>query len=137
MAEIHESFVREDDVRAGSDRAFGLALGAIGLVPLARGRGVRWWSLGLACALLVAAAAYPPLLGPLNRLWHRLGLLLHAIVSPVVLALMFFSTVAPIGLLMRALGKDLLGLRFDPGAPSYWIERRPPGASADSMPHQF
>jgi Saxitoxin biosynthesis operon protein SxtJ len=141
LAELHESFVREDDSRAGSDRTFGLviggALGAIGLLPLLRGHGARWWSLGLAVALLLVAATRPALLGPLNRLWNRLGLLLHAVVSPVVLGLLFFTTVTPIGLLMRALGKDLLRLRLDRDAPTYWIERRPPGPSADSMPRQF
>jgi hypothetical protein len=141
LAELHESFVREDDNRPGSDRSFGLviggALGAIGLLPLLRGHGARWWSLGLAAAFLLVSATRPAFLGPLNRLWHRLGLLLHAVVSPVVLGLLFFSTVTPIGLLMRALGKDLLRLRLDRDAPTYWIERRPPGPGPDSMPRQF
>jgi len=141
LAELHESFVREEDVPAGSDRAFGLilggALGVIGLLPLLRGHGPRWWSLALAAAFLLAATARPARLAFLNRLWHRLGLLLHAAVSTVVLGLLFFSTVTPIGLLMRALGKDLLRLRFDPDATTYWIERRPPGPSPDSMPRQF
>jgi hypothetical protein len=141
VAELHESFVREEDVRAGSDRAFGLtiggALGVIGLLPLFRGHGTRWWSLALAAAFLLAAAARPTLLASLKRLWHRLGLLLHAIVSPVVLGLLFFTTVTPIGLLMRGLGRDLLRLRFEPDAPTYWIERRPPGPARDSMPRQF
>jgi Saxitoxin biosynthesis operon protein SxtJ len=141
LAELHENFIREEDAPAGSDRAFGLVLGGvlglIGLLPLLRGHGARWWALGLAGAFFLASATQPALLGPLNRLWHRLGLLLHSVVSPVVLGLLFFTTVTPIGLLMRALGRDLLRLRFEPDAPTYWIERRPPGPSPDSMPRQF
>lgn len=141
LAEIHERFDRDEEVGSGSERSFGLvmglALGAIGLLPLLRGDRPRWWSLGLAGALLGAAVVFPPILAPLNRLWHRLGRALHAVVSPVVMALLFYTTVTPIGLLMRALGKDLLRLRLDPDAPTYWIERHPPGPSADTMPRQF
>jgi len=141
LAELHESFVRDEDLRTGSDRAFGLIMGLaftlVGLLPLLHRHGVRWWSVGLAAGLLLVSATRPDLLGPVNRLWHRLGLLLHMVVSPVVLGLLFFTTVTPIGLVMRALGRDLLRLRFDPGAQTYWIERRPPGPSADSMPRQF
>ena len=89
-------------------------------------------------ALFLAAALLAPrVLAPLNQLWLRFGLLLHKVVSPVVLSLVFFSTVTPIGLLLRRLGKDPLRLRFDPDAPTYWIERRPPGPSGDSMPKQY
>jgi hypothetical protein len=58
-------------------------------------------------------------------------------VSPVVLAVMFYLLVAPIGLLWRVLGKDPLRLRFDPRAASYWIERRPPGPEPETFTNQF
>jgi hypothetical protein len=65
------------------------------------------------------------------------GLLLHAVVNPIVMALLFFTTVTPIALILRAQGKDPLRLRRDPDARSYWIERRPPGPMPDTMPRQF
>ena len=68
-----------------------------------------------------------PCLRPLNRLWLKFGLLLHKVVNPIVMALVFFGTVLPTGLIMRVLGKDLLRLKRQPDANSYWIERRPPG----------
>jgi hypothetical protein len=139
--ESHESYSHDEEVQRPPDRQFGLVFTAvfllIGAWPLLWGRPVRWWSLGLAAAFLVAALAAPGLLAPLNRVWLKLGLLMHKVVSPVVLGLVFFSTVTPIGLLLRALGKDPLRLRFDPAAPTYWIERRPPGPSGQSMPKQF
>ena len=77
------------------------------------------------------------MLAPFNALWFRFGLLLHRVVSPVILALLFFTTVAPVGLLMRAFGKDPLRLKKDRAADSYWILREPPGPSPESMKQQF
>jgi hypothetical protein len=65
------------------------------------------------------------------------GLVLHRCVSPLVLGLVYFSTVTPIGLVLRVLGKDPLRLRFDREAESYWIERRPPGPAGPTMSKQF
>ncbi len=140
-AEIHERLVAEKVVRGSSDRSFGLVIaivfGLLGLWPLVQGRPVRWWSLAVAAIVLLAALALPRTLGLLNRLWLKMGLLLHACINPVIMGLLFYTTVTPIGLLMRLLGRDLLRLRFDPDAPTYWIERCPRGPSPDTMPRQF
>jgi len=88
-------------------------------------------------AVFAVAMLAPTLLAPLNRLWTRFGLLLHRIVSPVVLGIMFFLVVTPMGLLMRAFGKDPLRLRFEKDLPSYWINRNPPGPAPDTLDHQF
>jgi predicted membrane metal-binding protein len=137
----HESYGHEDAVERPPDRQFGLVFTAvfaiIGAWPVLGGRPIRWWSLVLAAAFLTIALTAPHLLAPLNRVWLWIGLLMHRVVSPIVLGLLFFSTVTPIGLLLRALGKDPLRLRFDPEAPTYWIERRPPGPAGDSMSNQF
>ena len=53
------------------------------------------------------------------------------------MGLLFYLVVTPTGLVMRMLGKDLLRLRFDPQAKSYWIERRPPGPAPETMKDQF
>jgi len=139
--QIHESFARDDEVRSSSDRAFGFvfvaAFGLVGLLPLWRGVPPRWWSLAVAAVLLALALLAPRALAPLNRLWIIVGLLLHRLLNPLVMALLFFTTVTPIALIMRAMGKDPLRLRLDPNVPTYWIDRRPPGPSADTMPRQF
>jgi hypothetical protein len=141
-SDSHETFTRPAEaVKGSSDRTFGLVFSAVfllvGLWPAVHGRFPRWWALGVAAAFLVTTLVWPRALTPLNRLWTRLGLLLHRVTSPVILGLLFYGTVTPMGLLLRLLGKDLLRLRFDPDAASYWIERRPPGPAPDTMPHQF
>ncbi len=66
-----------------------------------------------------------------------LGLLLGRVVSPIVMALLFFLVVTPTAFLFRLLGKDPLRLAAEPRAGTYWIERRPPGPPPDTMANQF
>ena len=137
----HESYARDEETPGSSNRAVGLVMAAafllIGLFPLFRGRTVRWWSLAAAAVFLLSGLLYPRILGPLNRVWLKLGLLMHGVVNPLVMGLLFYGTVTPMGVLLRRLGKDPLRLRLDPAADTYWIERRPPGPAPDTMPRQF
>jgi hypothetical protein len=137
----HESYSREEIVIGGSDRSFGIVMTvAFAVLSLLNWwhDGHWWrWTGGIAVLFLVAALFYSAALKPLNRLWLKFGLLLHKVVNPIVMALVFFGAVLPTGLLMRALGKDLLRLKRQPDANSYWIERRPPGPPPESMKDQF
>lgn len=137
----HESYTRLESVQSGSNRSFGFVFasffGIVGLLPLLTGSASKPWALIVAGIFLLVAIVHPRVLAPLNRLWFRFGLLLHKIVSPIMLAIMFFLVITPIGLLMRALGKDPLRLRLDKKATSYWIERTPPGPSPDTLGDQF
>src|ERR1700687_4428697 len=116
---------------------FSVFFAFLGLGPLVRGRPARGWALVVAGAFFLAALVFPRALGPLNRLWLKFGLFLHACISPVIMGLVFYTTVTPIGLLRRLLGKDPLRLRWDRDAVTYWIERDPPGPAPDTMPRQF
>ena len=140
-ANLHEDLAREDDVVGPSDRGFGLTIaavcGVVGVVRLVLGHAYAEWWLAGAAALLVLAFAWPAALAPLNRLWLRLGLVLYKVMNPLVMGLVFFTTVVPIGLLLRAVGKDPLRLRREPAAASYWIRREPPGPEPDTMKQQF
>jgi hypothetical protein len=79
----------------------------------------------------------PELLAPLNTLWFKFGMLLSKIMSPIVMGILFFVTVTPTGLFMRARGKDLLRQKLDPDAETYWIEVDPEQAALMSMKKQF
>lgn len=139
--QFHEQFDRDNAVKAGSDRAFGLVFAAvfalIGLWPLLAGGGIRAWALIVAATFMALGLFAPVALKPLNRVWFLFGMLLHKIVSPLAMALLFFATVTPIALLMRLIGKDPLRLKFDRAAKSYWIQRDPPGPEPESMRRQF
>jgi hypothetical protein len=138
---IHESYSRDETVIGGSDRSFGIVMTiAFAVMSLLNWwhSGHSWrWTGGIAVLFFVATLLYPPALKPLNQLWLKIGLLLHKVVNPIVMALVFFGTVLPTGLMMRALGKDLLRLKRQPNAKSYWIERRPPGPTPETMKDQF
>jgi hypothetical protein len=67
----------------------------------------------------------------------KFGEMLHRIVSPLALGIVFYFTVLPTGLLLRLFSNDPLRLRFDPTAKSYWIKREPPGPAAESLKNQF
>ena len=137
----HESYERIEDIQGSSDRSFGLVFATvfalIGVVPFLFGKGLVVWALIVSAVFLALALLVPKVLAPLNRIWLRFGLLLHRIVSPIVLGFMFFVVITPIGLLMRALGKNPLRLSFDPEAESYWIKRSPPGPAPESLKDQF
>ena len=137
----HEVFSRDEKIVAGSDRSFGIVMAAaLAAVTALNGwhAGRVWpWSGGLSVLLLAAALVRPEVLNPLNRLWLRFGLLLHHVVNPIVMALVFFGAVWPTGLVMRWMGRDLLRLKRDPDTASYWIVRQPPGPSPETMKDQF
>jgi Saxitoxin biosynthesis operon protein SxtJ len=140
-AGLHESFDREEAVTGSSDRGFGFVFaGFFALVAIVRwwkAQGGAGWFAAAALAMLLIALIRPSLLAPFNRLWTKLALLLSRIMNPVIMGILFFLVVAPIGLLMRVFGKRPLALELDPTAKSYWIERNPPGPLPGSMKNQF
>jgi len=129
------------EVKASSDRVLGLVLAAffelVALAPVLHGRPVRGWSFVVGLICLTISVAIPRALHPLNVVWVRFAIVLHRIVSPIAMALLFFLAFALTGILLRALGKDLLRLKKSPGKDSYWIVRDAQGPARESMLHQF
>ena len=111
-------------------RSFGFLVGGvflgIGLWPLLFGEAYREWALAVAAVLLLPALVWPPALGPLFKGWMFIGHVLGWINTRIILGLVFYLMVTPIGLLLRLLGKDPMTRRFDAGAESYRVvkERR-------------
>jgi hypothetical protein len=137
---IHEDLAREDEIVGPSDRRFGLTLAGvaavIGMVRFALGHAYAGWWFGAALVLALFALFWTMPLRPLNRLWLQLGLILYRVVNPVVMALLFYSTVVPIGLVMKLCGKDPLRLGRAPEATTYWLAREP-GPAPETMKNQF
>jgi hypothetical protein len=138
---FHEQLGEGGKVKKSSERTFGLVftvfLCVIGLAPLLHHGHVRIWALAAAAVFLVVALAAPKLLQPLNHLWFLLGRLLHRIVNPIVMGVLFFVVITPAALLLRLAGKDLLSLKRQPQAASYWVHRTPPGPEPQSLKNMF
>jgi hypothetical protein len=126
------------EVQIGSEKNFGVVFSAvfmiIGLFPLLSNGPIRWWAVIIAGVFLMLAFLFPTVLRVPNRLWHKFGLLLGAIVAPVAMAVVFYVTVVPIGLIFKMVGKDVLHKKLDKKAESYWIEREQP---VGTMKNQF
>ncbi|MBF0370971.1 MAG: hypothetical protein HQL52_16095 [Magnetococcales bacterium] len=131
----------ERALEGSSDSSFGLVFtvvfAIIGLWPLRSAQPPHTAVLALSGLFFLTVIVRPALLAPLNRLWTQFGLLLHRIISPIVMGILFYTTVTPIGVIMRFFGKETLQLKFDPKAESYWIVRDKPGPAPESMKRQF
>ena len=120
-----------------SNRSFGIVFFVVFLLiaiyPILNNEEVRLWSLLISSVFLILGLINSQILTPLNKLWFKFGLLLGKIVSPLVMGLIFFLVVTPIGLIMRILGKDVLNLKYNKNK-SYWIEKKGPKSK---MKNQF
>jgi hypothetical protein len=131
-AALPESFVRDTPIEGSSDRTFGLVFAGVflaaGVLPGLRGGELRLWAIAASALVFVVSLAIPAVLHPANLAWTKFGLLLHTIVSPIALGVVFFCVAMPTGVVLRLLGKDLLGLKYDKTAKSYWKTRTGAGA---------
>ncbi|WP_155524626.1 SxtJ family membrane protein [Oleisolibacter albus] len=127
-------------VTMGSNRSFGLVFTifftVIGLWPLSGGNQPKWSALFLAAVILALALLIPRILYWPNRVWFLFGTLLHRVMSPVTIGIVYVFSVLPLGILFGLLRKDPLRLRWDAKADSYWVPRNPPSAYG-SMRDQF
>ena len=126
-----------DDAKISSNRSFGIIFFLVFLIiaiyPLINGGEIRKWSLIISVIFLILGLANSKILNPINKLWFRFGIFLGKIISPLVMGVIFFIVITPIGLLMRLLNKDLLNLKFNKTS-SYWIEKNEPKSK---MKNQF
>ena len=126
-----------DEIKISSNRSFGIVFFIVFLLiaiyPILNQNDVRIWAVTLSLIFLVLGLLNSKLLNPLNKIWFKFGILLGKIVSPLVMAMIFFFVVTPIGLIMRFLGKDLINLKYNKDS-SYWIEKVEPKSK---MKNQF
>ncbi len=126
-----------DDIKINSNRSFGIVFFVvflfIALYPLSYNGEIIKWSLVISLILLVLGLINSKILTPVNKIWFKLGIFLGNIISPIIMAIVFFLVVTPIGLIMKVLRKDLLNLKFN-SKKSYWIEKNGPKSK---MKNQF
>ncbi len=126
-----------DDIKIGSNKSFGIVFFLVFLLisvyPLTNNQAIHYWSLIISLIFLILGLLNSVLLSPLNKLWFKFGLFLGKIISPLVMGLIFFFVVTPIGLIMKLIKKDLLNLKFN-NNKTYWIEKTEPKSK---MKNQF
>ncbi|MDP9170323.1 MAG: SxtJ family membrane protein [Acidobacteriota bacterium] len=127
MSATHEDFTRKIGHKGPSNRNFGFVFTAIflifGLLPLRHGKPIRVWCLAVSAAVLLITLARPSLLTLPNKAWSQVGILLGKVVNPIVTGLLFYLVFTPFAIVLRWMGKDLMGVRIDRGAKTYWAER--------------
>ena len=125
-------------LKISSNRSFGLVFFVVFLIislwPLISGDLIRIWSAIISLIFLILGLTNSKFLTPLNRLWFKFGMILGAIVAPIVMGFIFFLVVTPIGLVMRIMGRDILNKKYDKKKATYWIIR---GKPVSTMKQQF
>ena len=123
--------------KKNSNKSFGvlffIVFLLIALWPLFKGDSLRIWSLLIAIIFLVLGLLNSKILNPFKRIWIKFGEILGKMIAPLVLSIVYFIVITPIGLLLRIFGKDLLGIKFLK-KKSYWIKR---DKDLGSMKNQF
>ena len=129
--------MKHKDIKIGSNRSFGIVFFVvfllIGFWPILSGNELRIWSILISLIFLILGILNSKVLTPLNKAWFRFGVFLGNFVSPIIMGIIFFLVVTPIGLLMKLLGKDLINLKKN-NEKTYWIQRN---KIKSSMKNQF
>ena len=130
--------LHKSKIKINSNRNFGIVFFFVFLIislwPLTNENPLRVWSIFVAIIFLILGLMNSKLLTPLNILWFKFGKLLGFIIAPIVMGIVFFIVITPIGLFMKIIGKDLLNDKYNNKNKSYWINRE---KSKGTMKQQF
>ena len=129
--------MKNNEIKISSNKSFGVVFFIVfflfGIWPALKGNDVRYWSIFLSLIFLILGLLNSKLLSPLNRLWFKFGIILGNFIAPIIMGLVFFLVVTPIGLTMKLFGKDLINLKKNKDK-TYWIEKK---EIKTSMKNQF
>ena len=114
--------------KKSSNRSFGILFFLVflgfGLWPLTKEMSPNIYLVIISVVFLILGLLNSKVLSPLNKIWIKFGEILGKIIAPLIMALVYFLILTPISLLVRAFGKDLLGLKYLKQQNSYWIKRK-------------
>ncbi len=129
--------IRALDTSRRALRSFGLVVGGVfvgiaAVIVWRSGWVLTPWGIGfgsVGSVLMLLGLVVPMLLRPIYKVWMGIAVVLGFIMTRVLLTLVFVLLVVPIGLVLRLVGKDLLRLRLDREATSYWLPRESAGGA--------
>ena len=127
----------QEKIKLPSNRNFGIVFSIVFLIiaiwPILNQNEIRIWSMMISFIFLILGLINSKFLSPLNKAWFKFGLILGSIIAPVVMGIVYFLVVTPTGLIMKALGKDILGLKRNKNN-TYWLEK---DNSNNNLKNQF
>ena len=127
----------QEKIKLPSNRNFGIVFSIVFLIiaiwPILNQNEIRIWSIIISLIFLILGLINSKFLSPLNKVWFKFGLILGSAIAPIVMGIIFFLVVTPTGLIMKALGKDLLGLKRNKNN-TYWLEK---DNSNNNLKNQF
>ena len=130
--------MKQKEIKTDSNKSFGIVFFVIFIIvalwPLLKDENIRVWSLIVSIIFLILGLLNSKILTPLNKLWMRLGILLGSIVSPIVMGVVYFGVITPIGIIMKIFGKDVLNLKIDKNKNTYWtLKKKIPSKMKDQF----
>ena len=127
----------QEKIKLPSNRNFGIVFSIVFLIiaiwPILNQNEIRIWSIIISLIFLILGLINSKFLSPLNKAWFKFGLILGSVIAPVVMGIVYFLVVTPTGLIMKALGKDILGLKRNKNN-TYWLEK---DNSNNNLKNQF
>ncbi len=127
----------QEKIKLPSNRNFGIVFSIVFLIiatwPILNQNEIRIWSIIISLIFLILGLINSKFLSPLNKAWFKFGLILGSVIAPVVMGVVYFLVVTPTGLIMKALGKDILGLKRNKNS-TYWLEK---DNSNNNLKNQF
>ena len=130
--------MKQEEIKISSNKSFGIVFFVIFIVialwPLMKGGDLKIWSIIIAIIFLFLGLINSKILTPLNKLWFRFGVLLGKIVAPIVMGIIYFALVTPIGVIMKIFKKDILNLKIDKNKKTYWLKK---DENKQNMKNQF
>ena len=127
----------QEKIKLPSNRNFGIVFSIVFLIiaiwPILNQNEIRIWSIIISLIFLILGLINSKFLSPLNKAWFKFGLILGSLIAPIVMGIVFFLVVTPTGLIMKALGKDILGLKRNKNN-TYWLEK---DNSNNNLKNQF
>ena len=128
----------KSNIKMGSNRSFGLVFFVVflilGLWPVKSGGDINILLILISLVFLFLAIIKSKFLTPLNKLWFKFGIKLGAIIAPIVMGVVFFLVVTPIGIIMKITGRDLINKKINKNIKTYWLNRK---KAVGSMKRQF
>ena len=127
----------QEKIKLPSNRNFGIVFSIVFLIiaiwPILNQNEIRIWSIIISLIFLILGLINSKFLSPLNKAWFKFGLILGSIIAPIVMGIVYFLVVTPTGLIMKALGKDILALKRNKNN-TYWLEK---DNSNNNLKNQF